>query len=36
MDSISEFVMIVPNRKTFNEKDLSVNMQKEIQQVEGN
>ena len=36
MDSISEFVMIVPNRKTFNDKDLSVNMQKEIQQVEGN
>lgn len=36
MDIISEFNMIVPNRKTFNDKDLSVNMQKEIQQVEGN
>ena len=32
---ISEFNMIVPNRKSFNDKDLSVNMQKDIEAVEG-
>ncbi len=35
MDIISGFNMIVPNRKSFNDKELSVNMQEEIQQVEG-
>ena len=35
MDVISEFNMIVPNRKSFNDKDLSVNMQKDIEAVEG-
>lgn len=35
MDIISEFNMIVPNRKTFNDKDLSVNMQEAIEKVEG-
>ncbi|MBR0278904.1 MAG: acetolactate decarboxylase [Synergistaceae bacterium] len=35
MDIISGFNMIVPNRKSFNDKELSINMQKEIEQVEG-
>ncbi len=35
MDVISEFNMIVPNRPSFNDKELSVNMQKEIEAVEG-
>ena len=35
MDIISEFNMIVPNRKSFNDKELSVNMQAEIEAVEG-
>lgn len=36
LDIISEFSMIVPNRNSFNEKELSVNMKEAIQQVEGN
>ena len=36
MDIISEFSMIVPNRDTFNDKGLSLNMKEAIQQVEGN
>ncbi len=35
MDVISEFAMIVPNRQSFNDKNLSVNMKEAIQQVEG-
>ena len=35
MDVISEFSMIVPNRQSFNEKNLSINMKEAIQEVEG-
>ena len=35
MDAISEFSMIVPNRQSFNEKNLSINMKEAIQEVEG-
>ena len=35
LDIISEFSMIVPDRDSFNEKVLSVNMKEAIQQVEG-
>ncbi|MBQ7215050.1 MAG: acetolactate decarboxylase [Synergistaceae bacterium] len=35
MDVISEFNMIVPNRPSFNDKDLAVDMHEDIQQVEG-
>lgn len=35
MDVISEFNMIVPNRDSFNEKGLSVNMKEAIEEVEG-
>ena len=35
MDVISEFAMIVPNRQSFNEKNLSINMKEAIQEVEG-
>lgn len=35
LDVISEFAMIVPNRQSFNEKNLSINMKEAIQEVEG-
>ena len=35
MDIISEFNMIVPNRGSFNEKGLSLNMKEAIEEVEG-
>ena len=35
MDIISEFRMIVPNRPSFNGKDLAIDMRDDIQQVEG-
>ena len=35
MDIISEFNMIVPNRPSFNGKDLAIDMRDDIQQVEG-
>ncbi|MBQ4469833.1 MAG: acetolactate decarboxylase [Synergistaceae bacterium] len=35
MDVISEFAMIVPDRQSFNDKNLSINMKEAIQQVEG-
>ena len=34
MDIISEFVMVIPNRASFNEKDLAADMKKEIKAVE--
>ena len=35
LDSIQSFRMIIPNRTSFNEKDLSTDMQNEIEDVEG-
>ena len=35
LDIISEFAMVVPNRESFNNKTLAVDMKKEIEQVEG-
>lgn len=35
LDIISEFAMIVPNRESFNSKNLETDMKKEIEQVEG-
>lgn len=34
LDVISEFAMIVPNRQSFNDKDLAADMKKAIQEVE--
>ncbi|MBQ7593084.1 MAG: acetolactate decarboxylase [Synergistaceae bacterium] len=34
MDVISEFAMIIPNRESFNEKDLATDMKKAIEEVE--
>ena len=34
LDVISEFAMIVPNRESFNEKDLATDMKKAIEEVE--
>ena len=34
MDIISEFALIVPNRDSFNEKNLGTDMREEIRQVE--
>ena len=36
LDIISEFAMVVPDRESFNDKGLSINMKEAIQQVEGN
>ncbi|MBQ9564586.1 MAG: acetolactate decarboxylase [Synergistaceae bacterium] len=35
LDIISEFAMVVPNRKSFNDKKLATDMKKKIEQVEG-
>lgn len=35
LDIISEFAMVVPNRESFNSKNLETNLKKEIEQVEG-
>lgn len=36
LDIINEFAMVVPNRDSFNNKNLEKDLKKEIQQVEGN
>ena len=35
LDVISEFDMIVPNRESFNNKSLEMDLKSEIEQVEG-
>ena len=35
LDIISEFAMVVPNRESFNSKNLETDLKKEIEQVEG-
>ncbi len=35
LDIVSEFAMVVPNRESFNGKNLATDMKQEIEQIEG-